>query len=168
MNRIDETKKFLKSFYEGTTTEEQEDKLLHFFQSDAIPPELRMDKDLFLQMRQRNKIEVPSGLENKISDLIDAENKKEKMRLAKKRKTFYLCFGSIAAGLLIIISSIGFFYKQQNEMSQHTLKNSIVAQAEARKALLLVSSNLNFGMNQLTKAQKKLDKTNRIINKHIY
>jgi len=98
-----------------------------------------------------DEIEIPVGLEGKLSDLIDRLAEKEK-RMKRKMHISWIC--GIAASVLILFS-IGFFYSTRNTLEPSIASNHIViedpeiASREIQKALLKVSENFNKGMEQL-------------------
>lgn len=65
--RIEEIEKLLVEFYEGNTTENQEETLRYYFETQEVPKYLQREKELFLSFRQENDyVEVPAGLQDKL------------------------------------------------------------------------------------------------------
>ena len=85
MMTIFEIEKLIADFYEGKTSVDQEKEIMHFFETQEVPPHLLAEKELFLEMYSSckdidNDIEVPAHLEKKLSLLIDTWEEKEKIK----------------------------------------------------------------------------------------
>jgi hypothetical protein len=100
-------------------------------------------------------------LENLINRLAEEEAQ-------LKRRQLRIWTGSIAAGLVLLIS-IGIFFhtKSDNDrrLTAHNIENPEQAYREAQKALEKVSHNFNKGINQLVYVSGSLEKTNEILDK---
>jgi ATP-dependent Zn protease len=116
------------------------------------------------------KIEAADGLETRLEKLIDDLAEKEKRMENKKRQLRWWISGMVASITLLLL--IGFFSNSdRRSMNQWTgQKNNLtqeqeIACLEAQKALVLISLNFNKGMDQLTLAVNKIEKSNSVINK---
>ena len=77
MESIEEIRKLLDRFYLGETTLEEEQVLQEYFSSSSIPEELLPDRDLFRSLGDASdSVPVPEGLNQKILDVIDQQEKK--------------------------------------------------------------------------------------------
>ena len=171
MMKIFEIEKLIADFYEGKTSVSQEKELMHFFETQEVPLHLLADKILFQKMyNSDSKIEVPAHLEQKLSNLIDSWEQKEKENKPHQEKRIinWHWVSGIAASLFLILS-IGFYTHQQQQVPilTDTYSNPKDAYKETQKALLLVSNNLNKGVSQLESAQKDVNKVNKILDEQI-
>ena len=77
MESITEIRKLLDRFYLGETTLEEEKILQKYFSSASVPEELIPDRDLFRSLGiASDSVVVPEGLNHKILDVIDQQEKK--------------------------------------------------------------------------------------------
>lgn len=173
-------KKLLESFYNGDSTQEQENILVRYFSGDDVSEDLMDEKKIFLQLYQYDyHVDIPSDLESNLETLIDNIVQKEDSNIAQKsvhtRNRILLWAVSIAACLALIVSAGLYFNRQpigQGTVLTHTeykdtYSDPNVAYEEARKALLLVSGNLNKGIDQLSDVQENINKSNAILSKSL-
>lgn len=183
--KTENIKKLLISYYNGVTTREEENMLSNYFHSDNVSPELEDEKIVFLHIIDyAEKIPINLTLESKLDNLITelAIQKKEEsleetsLIVPKTKKIKYILSWIISvAACIMILFTIGFFMtkkdhtKQPNAIVQTELKDTYSdpnkAYAEAEKALLLISKNLNKGLVQLEIAQENVDKSRKIVKK---
>lgn len=161
MESIKEIHKLLDRFYLGETTLEEEQLLLEYFSSARVPEELMADRDLFRSLEPAgNTIVVPGGLNQKILDVLDQQEKKE----VRTRRISIFSLSGLAAGLLVVIALyVGYFRDGQSELlaSQEltdTYENPQDAYIEAKRALTYVSAKLNEGTSELERV-KQVSKT---------
>ncbi len=107
MESIEEIRKLLDRFYLGETTLEEEQILQDYFSSASIPEELMPDRDLFRSMGNAgDSVAVPEGLNQKILDVIDQQEKK----VVRTRRISVFSLSGLAAGLLVVIALyVGYF-----------------------------------------------------------
>lgn len=176
--------KLLDAYYNGESTKDDENILMKYFRSDEVAPELEDERTVFLQLSD-SVDEVPfnpmlgSKLDALITDLATQEEKTAiSNRVPTTNKKKYVLFWAVsAAACIAILFSIGFFIinkndvQQPNVVAQTELKDTFSdpdeAYAEAEKALLLVSKNLNKGLDQLALAQENIHKSTEIVNKSL-
>lgn len=93
-------------------------------------------------------ITIPEGLEQRLSDKIDEW---ERLEIAKTKRTVRLRTFIAVAASLVIVAGIGWnIYSSRSEVelgTQDTYSDPEVAYNEAQKAVELLASNLNKGMN---------------------
>jgi uncharacterized membrane protein YvbJ len=120
-----------------------------------------------------DEIEIPEGLESRLEALIDklAETEKRTKRKAKIR------LWTSAAAAIIVIFTAGLLLKPENKpeisVSSVSVSSGVrqiddpeVAYREVKKALELISENLNKGFNELdVRFTNELEKSNEIISK---
>ncbi len=118
------------------------------------------------------RIEIPEGLEDCLSALIDKLDEKEAK--ARKQRSMWLWIGSAAAAITLIFAT-GAFYLSKTDghfgsnpnYAVSDIDDPEVAYRETVKALTMVSQNFNKGMDQLALAETKANEANTIINKTI-
>lgn len=167
-----EIKKLLDSFYNGETNQSEELLLLNYFNSSDVAEELREEQEIFLQLNSHSSIKIPKSLETNLNNLIDELAIKEKKKTIS-RKVFI--WSSIAASIAVIFtlaihfnapsykadySSIEEEYDETSDKSQFSESDFKVAE----KALLILTSNFNKGMEQLDAANNNLENANKILN----
>ena len=77
--KVEEIERLLAKFYEGTTTESQEEALRDYFRTTEVPEHLLKDKEIFLNLylNADHDVEIPAYLEDKLNLLIDEMAEKE-------------------------------------------------------------------------------------------
>jgi len=159
MESIAEIRKLLDRFYTGETTLEEEQILQDYFSSTSIPEELMPDRDLFRSLGTNDSVAVPEGLNQKILDVIDQQEKK----VVRTRRISVFSLSGLAAGLLVVIALyMGYFRADRPGMIAHqmtdTYENPQDAYEEARRTLAYVSAKLNTGTSGLEHV-KQVSKT---------
>lgn len=161
---IEEIKRLLANFYEGKTNEKEEEKLKKFFERDTIPTELEIEKRLFLSLKTPIKTIFPENLEQKLIDLIETKEQKDKAQT--KRFTFWI--SSIAASLLILLS-VNYLLDQVKEIHppKDTLSNPQEVCQILRSTLIDVSTGLNDGVDEMVNNGKEIKRVNKEIKQEI-
>jgi len=159
-------KKLIDAFYEGKTSAEQEQELYRYFLQDNIPAELLEEKKIFqsLYSGDDDDIELPEGFSVRLENLIDDLDRKEK---SKKKIDIWRKVAGIAASLAILIS-VGLYtnsYYNHNDqpLLVDTYSDPEDAYNEAQKALTLISSKMNKGLDQWEKAEEDISKVSKIL-----
>ena len=167
-----EIKQLLEDFYNGDTNVEQERLLVHLLENESIPEELQKEKEIFLQFYQGEPLSECPHLKTELSLLIDQLAKDETAKIHAAKRRTWLWTGSIAASFLLLVSSgIFLMNKNKDEFSSEqyaqydTFNNPEEAAIEAQKALTLLATNYNKGIERLTMASDNINKTNEIIRK---
>jgi hypothetical protein len=124
-------------------------------------------KDLY------NEIQTPAGLETRLEALIDSLAETE--RRTKRRVRMYLWAGTIAACIVIAISAGLLLMPEKKPDTSSVLASSRgirqiddpeTAYREVKKALELMSENLNKGLDELDfVVTTELERSNEIISK---
>lgn len=146
-----ELKKLVERFYEGQTTEQEEQLLQHYFLDGDVSPEWAVEQQLFKQLYQAD-VSVPEYLERHLSQQIDSWNKIEKLSERKARTFTLRWIVGVAAGLLLLFS-VGLLVHSQQKEDEIAAQREIVnnpqdAYAETEKALLKFSNTINKGLKQ--------------------
>lgn len=164
-----EIKRLIEAFYNGETSADEEQILFDYFNSTDVAEDLTGEKNIFLQMNEKDNIYVPATLESRLDNLIDELVHKEELEKQSKKKYLWIQAGSIAAGIALLIFAGIHFTGGQNNVKP-TLANNVELDdqqkiEEAQKALILLSSNFNKGMNQVSMVSTNLDKANEILDR---
>ena len=133
----DDIEDLLTRYYEGVTSEAEEKELKRFFMEP----------------------EIPVGLEERLNDMIDAWDMSEKRALKVKKRTRIIrlqWLGSIAASLLLLFSVGMYLYKPS--APKDTCATPEEAYMQAQKALVMLSSRLNKGMEEVETVQEATGK----------
>jgi len=163
----------IEAYYNGETSREEERQLFDYFNSGNVAEELLHEKELFMGMYDKEPVETPPMLEQKLEQLIDDLARKEEQKTKTASRKIWLWSGSVAAGLAILISAGVHFYKGQPltgtdepvQTTAHVTADDQEKIKEAQEALLLLSSKFNKGVDQLALVNANLDKTTDILNK---
>lgn len=113
---------------------------------------------------------LPEGLSQRLEQQIDAwatAEQKETPRSSFRRRSLYWLSGAVAAILLLCVSIFQLTPDRDQQPLADTYSNPQEAAIAAQKALALLSSNLNKGIEQINDAQEEVDKVNYILNKHL-
>ena len=161
MESIEKIRKLLDRFYLGETTLEEEKMLQDYFASASVPEELMPDRDLLRTIEQDSQnLIVPDGLNKKILDVIDQQERK----VIRTRRISMFTLSGLAAGLLVVIALYtGYFSKgQAARLASHQMTDTYEdpkdAYEEARRVLAFVSAKLNTGTSELVHV-KQVSKT---------
>ena len=123
-----------------------------------------MDELKYLDMDGINDIEIPEGLEERLSMKIDqwAESEGGQPRRAKRISLMRTI--SVAAGFILLIGIGMMLHGVDDKAHKDTFDNPEIACREAEKALELLAYNLGKGMEHLEKAKEMSVRTNNLIN----
>ena len=171
--KVEEIERLLAKFYEGNTSEQEEEVLKEAFRTEEVPGHLQRDKRLFLGFfRQEADMEnVPAGLADKLNRMID-EKADEEQRFFHRNKTKrnWYWVGGIAATLLLLIG-IGYGTIYKKDMCQPTPQDTFSNPEDAYKALqatlIEVSTNLNKGIEQVEATRLDVTKVNQEVKNEI-
>ncbi len=169
---IKNIERLLDSFYEGTTSIEEEKVLLDFFEGTNVPEGMINDQRLFLDLYYSEKIIIPENLENKLNNLIDDLDKQANIKIQKSKglSINWKWVSGIAASIAIFVSAGLFFQKSFDKKTDYVVQDTYSdpkeAYLETQKAILLVSNRLNKGLQQVGAVQNNVDKVNKIMNKN--
>ena len=148
--RVEEIERLLAEFYEGNTSENQEEKLQKYFETQNVPE--------------------PAGLEDKLSRMIDTKEQEEIHFFRKnKSKRNWRWVGGIAASIVLLF---GLGYSISNisdtmEKPKETFTDPEVAYEVLQATLMEVSMGLNNGVDEMIDTQKDIKRTNREIKKDL-
>ena len=167
---VEKIERLLAKFYDGDTDESQEEVLRDYFRTTEVPEHLLKDRDVFLSLYQiaDRDVEVPVGLEDKLSLLID-EKAEEEQRFFRpnKAKRNWRWIGGVAATILLLIG-IGYgIDKLEDDVCPPTPQDTFSDPEEAYRVLqatlLEISTNLNSGLNEVKETQSDMKKIHQEI-----
>lgn len=166
---INEIEKLLTRYYDGETNDTEEKELKRFFAQEDVPAHLRAEKEIFMHISQASGI--PDGLEDRLNRLIDKWDTDERRMLKVKKHTRTLrlqWIGSIAASLLILFS-VGIYLHKPAAIParEDTCATAEEAYAQAQKALVLLSSSLNKGIEKVETVQETTERIQENINEQL-
>ena len=149
-------------YYNAQTTEAEEQWLKDFFSHEDVPPHLQKEKEMFLQLQN---IQIPKGLEERLSKQIDQWATQERFVQKNPRRRTLQWIGSIAASLLILFS-IGWYFHapQPRKDTCATLEEAYI---HTEKALMMFAQALNKGVKQMEVIQESTEKVERNIQKQL-
>ena len=85
--KVEEIERLLAAFYEGNTNEQEEELLKEAFRTEEVPQHLQKDRKIFLSFFcQEMVVDVPAGLEDRLSRMID-EQAEEEQRFFHRNKS---------------------------------------------------------------------------------
>jgi hypothetical protein len=133
------------------TTLEEEKQLREFFLHEAVPPHLRVYKELFIVYNSLSDEKLASeDFDEKILSLIANNDTTPKSSKAGRKINIIL---AVAATVLLLI---GLYSRYWTIFSpeRETYNDPRLAYAETRKVLLKVSATLNSGVKELNKVSE--------------
>ncbi len=124
----------LKKYFDGETSIDQEKQLTNYFSSENVAQHLQQYQSMFKYFKNEKK----------------ATFKKEIVLKSNRNLAWF----SIAASI-ILLAGIGTFYLMKNKQANPeeglgTYKTPEIAFVETQKALQMLSSNVNVGINSVT------------------
>lgn len=150
----------LDRYYRGETSDEEEQILREYLNSDSISPELEADRDIFRYYGSAEKIPAPSpDLERRI---IEAADRLEKEKSAYPARKVY-AFISIAASVVLLAGLYLFFF--QGSEPDDTYSDPEIAYSETIRILYSVSSRMNTGIDALDPLTKIENNASESMNK---
>lgn len=150
-----EIEELLRKYYEGNTTPDEERRMTEFFLSDEVPPHLAVEADLFRGMAGNRSEEIPDPeFEDKLLQRI---NDTPVIPMSTIRNRYYSIIG-IAAGILLLA---GIFLTFRNDFilnsAKHPSKEVVASYEQTREVLMMVSANLNVGLDKVAYISKFSD-----------
>ncbi|HDZ41920.1 MAG TPA: hypothetical protein ENH59_09635 [Bacteroidetes bacterium] len=135
-------KKLLEKYYDGTSTADDEQKILELLERNDLPAEFYDDRLLMEGLHGGNIPEPSPDLNDRIMAAIDESEKKI---ISGKRRLYSIV--SVAAGLLIILSF--WFTLADKPGLKDTFDDPQLAYNETVKVLYQLSDNLNTGRTHI-------------------
>ena len=163
---VDRINELLERYYDAQTTEAEEQELKQFFAYGEVPDHLLTEKAMFMQIQAMADTPIPQGLEERISQNIDAWEAEEPRMPKIRRKANILSLpwiGRIAASMLVLLSIGWYLYEPQPVRKDSATPEE--AYMHAQKALTMFSHTLNKGMEQMSAAYETTERVERTIQK---
>lgn len=166
----DRIKELLERYYDARSTKAEEEELKRFFREGEVPPYLKAEKEMFLQLQaEGDDIPVPEGLEERLSAAIDHWDTRERrtLKIQKRHRIHRLQWiGSIAASALIVLS-FGWYLYDPAPVRKDTCATPEEAYMEAQRALAQFSIALNKGMKQMETLHSTTERVEKNIQKQL-
>lgn len=148
-------KTLLDKFYEGQTSEAEEEALRRAAREGTLPAD---DEEKAFLTGLLSGTDIPDGLEERLGRQIDCWNSVERSFMRHTRTATLKWIGGIAAAILLLFT-VGTILNDRQEERQYSQKdtydNAEDAYAQTQKALLEMSECLNMGLNKMDKAVRK-------------
>lgn len=171
---VEEIERLLAEFYEGNTTESQEEALRDYFRTKEVPERLLKEKEIFLTLCQtaEEDMKVPAGLEDKLILLIDgkAEEERHFFRVNKAKRNWRWIRGVAATVLLLVGIGYGAGWMGNDACAptpQDTFSDPEEAYRVLQATLMEVSVNLNQGITQVEEAQADMRRVAQEVKKEM-
>ena len=141
----------LEKYFQGETSIAEEKELRSYFSSPNVAPHLEQYKSMFDYFTQAKKQEFVQEIP----------------QITKKRNVMWL---SVAASAVVLLGIATFFMINNDELVNRknelgTYKSPEMAFKETQKALALLSSNVNIGMESVMYVQEYENTKNKIFKK---
>lgn len=155
-------KQLLQRFYNGQTTTDEENMLKEFFAHETVPEELRLDRDLFLTLKQlhgKDEKRINSmklDLEQEIARWEQKEKATARNRRPLNRIRRYIIYATGIAAILAITYRIPL--SERRPEPKDTFTNPEDAYQETEKALQLFAKALNKGTRPFMEFEKATNK----------
>ncbi|UII24424.1 hypothetical protein LVD15_13945 [Fulvivirga maritima] len=165
---LDRIEHLLAKYWECETSLEEEDELKEFFTHQPVPEHLKSVASLFQYYEaEGEKDELGAEFDELI--LAELENKKS----GKGKVIKWVNDALKVAAVLVILATAGYFMQKEYQDKKENLEPYVTgtfedpekAFEETKKALMLISKNMNVGKKQVEKvgvlheAQKKVKET---------
>lgn len=167
--KIEEVEKILQDYYEGRTSEAQEDLLKTFFSTQDVPDYLMNEKKFFLSLHSLQQVPEPEGLEEKLICMIDEKAGKGISVLQRNHSLRnWRWVSGIAVGVLLVLSvGVLSFLQLRSSYPKDTFTDPQEAYLMMQTTLIEVSTNLNSGIDQLAEIKKEFVEINNEIQEEI-
>lgn len=149
MIKTEDIKRLLDRYYDGMTTEEEENTLRTYFNSKDIDANLK-EESIFFTALQSSECPTPAGMEERLSRQISQWNTIEVTTRRTIRHINLRWVVGIAASLLLLFAAGAIVYQNESkspQTEQDTYTNTKDAYAETSRALMKFSKSLNKGID---------------------
>lgn len=154
----EEVRQLLGKFYNARTTAQEESMLKRFFQGGGVPRDLQADKMLFDQLFN-DKVDVPEGLEARLSHDIERWNMVEKS-ISRKARVMSLRWIAGVAASLVMLFTLGIYLNNRPSTARpyvnnlrETYDNPKDAAGETERALTKFSIAINRGLDKINNTE---------------
>jgi hypothetical protein len=147
-----EAEQLLQRYFNGETTEKEEERLTAWFQRGEADDALKPYAAYFKGIQELTDAAGDESIEAEVMDYILENESKEK----SKYRWLWKTVTGIAASVILVIGGM-LLYQQPDKTYEDTFENPEMAYVHAENALMYVSSKYNKGVAELN----KFDKLNR-------
>jgi hypothetical protein len=169
----EELRRLVEKYYNGESTEEEENTLKEFFRMNSVPEGYEAEKEIFSYYNGPEDIPEPSiDFEARIMAGIDAS---VRVTGTQKARRNFISVMSVAAGLILLAGSYFLFVKRSE--TADTFSDPKIAYAETIKILRDVSFQLNHGARSLepvskinkvkTRSIETINKSTRVVERNL-
>ncbi|MAM29197.1 MAG: hypothetical protein CMC13_09245 [Flavobacteriaceae bacterium] len=141
---LTKVEQLLASYFEGTTTLQEEAELRAYFSGSDVAPHLQAYQPMFAAFAQSKD-----------------ETFTREVVLPKEKKTTNRWWLGIAASLLVAIGVFGFFNQEPTLTAEE--KEAMIAFEKTKEAFKLLSQNFNDGAEELTYINNFTETKNKIL-----
>ncbi|MDX8339110.1 hypothetical protein SLH46_07970 [Draconibacterium sp. IB214405] len=149
MMETQEILRLLQSYFDGNTTEAEEQQLNAYFQSGEVAEELTEYTEFFGGISELAGAADDPTIEDDVMDYILENEHRDKT----KYRTMWKAVTGIAASVIIVLGGF-LFYQEQQKPFDDTFKNPEEAYAYAAKTLQFVGNKYNEGLAHLSEFEK--------------
>lgn len=148
----------LEKFYDGQTTEDEELRLKTYFAGNDVPEKYANEQAYFDFIKKSKEATIlPEGFHDEVEKLIEKQNTK----VVPLKKYLHTVL-AIAASVIFVVYLAVFFQSDSEKMAKTETKDTFDNPREAyeatKKALMLISNNMNKGAEKL-ESLEVLDKS---------
>ena len=146
----------LEKFYQGNSSLREEKLLRDFFQGRQIPAHLKSHQPLFTFFADEQRQVISNvDFEKQVTEQFAFRSAERQPKPMYPKRNRLLFMTGIAATILLLISLFYTFHHDifNTDQSRNDSYNTKLAYADANEALLIVSSNLNAGLKQVSRLQ---------------
>jgi hypothetical protein len=155
---LQELDRLIKKYYDGSSSDIEEERLLSLISSSDLPPEYDVERELLFGLMDTRSIPEPdSGFESRILTAID-DSEKDSRIISIKRRIYSVV--SVAATLLIIFTS--YLLLRNTGEPEDTFDDPVLAYNATIEVLGRIGETLNTGSDVISelalisKAEQKL------------
>lgn len=149
MMETQEILRLLQRYFDGETTENEEQQLHAYFQSGNVADELEEYTEFFSGIAALSNVADDPSIEEDVMDYILENEYRDKTKYRSMWKTVT----AIAASVIVVLGGF-LFYQEQQKPFNDTFDNPQEAYAYAAKTLHFVGSKYNEGMVHLAEFKK--------------
>ncbi|HYQ59214.1 MAG TPA: hypothetical protein VEP89_17850 [Draconibacterium sp.] len=149
MMETQEILRLLQRYFDGKTTEVEEQQIHAYFQSGKVAEELAGYTDFFGGIAELEGAVDDTTIEDDVMDYILENEHRDKT----KYRTMWKTVTGIAASVIIVLGGF-LFFQEQNKSYDDTFSDPKEAYAYAAKTMQFVSGKYNQGLEPLSEFEK--------------
>lgn len=157
---LKEVKQILQKYFEGTSSEQEEQLLTDYFNSQTVAPELKPYQSLFTGLSELSAERRDEGLEEEIMDYILEKETRDKTH----HRWLWQSISGIAAALLVALLAVNLY--TNDSQWEDSFSDPDQAYAEAVSVLQYMAGHYQKGMEGLEPVQK-INRASQPLNKSL-